>query len=116
MEAGKAPGVNYLRNEKNTAATRVPFQDPDGDSSVNSNEFIASTLPGASNSYFRIEGFAGTNISWNAVSGRTYSVYWTDSLQHPFVPMVGNPTGGIYTSSQSITNPTGFYRINVKMD
>jgi hypothetical protein len=116
MEAGKAPGVNYLRNEKNTAATRVPFQDPDGDSSVNSNEFIASTLPGASNSYFRIEGFAGTNISWNAVSGRTYSVYWTDSLQHPFVPMVGNPTGGSYTDSQAITNPAGFYRINVGME
>ena len=115
---GDADGLfdNWETNYFGSTESALPGEDPDGDGCVNSNEFIAGTLPMDVSSYFRIEQFDGSELSWTAVSGRTYSVYWTDSLQNPFVPLAGDVAGGSHSGAESTTNASGFYRIDVEMD
>ena len=94
----------------------LPDVDSDGDGFWNVEEFIAGTQPNDSNSYFRIDGFDGANVWWNEVSGRTYSVHWTEDLDTPFVPVSFDAAGGTYTDTSHPTHSAGFYQITVEME
>ena len=59
--------------------------DPDHDGFNNLQERIAGTNPTDAASRFRIDQITEPSIQWTAVEGRTYSVYWTDDLQKPFI-------------------------------
>ena len=94
----------------------LPYVDSDLDGVWNIDEFVAGTLPDDENSYFVINGFNGSEISWAAVSGRVYSVYWTDDLLQPFVLLDSDAEGGSYTDTQNTTNSVGFYQITVELE
>lgn len=112
---GDADGMYDVWETNHFGSTEgaLPGVDPDGDGSVNSNEFIAGTLPGDPASYFRIEGFEGGELVWALAPGRAYSVYWTDNLSEPFEPIAVDLTDGSYVGV--VTNEAGYYRITVEM-
>ena len=47
--------------------------------------------------------------------GRTYSVYWADDLQQPFVQIASGLTTGSYADNLH-TNGPSYYRIKVEME
>jgi hypothetical protein len=102
--------INYF----GTTEGAIPEDDPDTDGSVNASEFIAGTLPDDGASFFQINSFDGSELTWTPVSGRTYSVYWSDQLGNPFAPAVGSSDAGRY--SHSNTNLNGYYKVKVQMD
>lgn len=93
----------------------LPEVDSDGDGLSNSGEFIAGSLPGDPSSCFRIERIDGREISWTAVPGRTYTVYWTADLRTAFVPIAGGLVGGSYTDTLHPTDKAGFYRVKAEL-
>ncbi|WP_246046722.1 lamin tail domain-containing protein [Pontiella desulfatans] len=117
VQDGDADGLydawetNYFGSTENA----LPAVDPDGDGFVNSNEFIAGTLPEDAESYFRIDGFDGADLSWSMVSGRIYSVDWTGHLGEPFVPVADRLEEGHYSTARDDTHSAGYYRINVRI-
>jgi hypothetical protein len=115
---GDADGMYdaWETNYFGTTEGGLPGVDSDGDGSVNSNEFVAGTQPTNADSFFQIDAFDGSQLSWTVVPGRTYSVYWTDRLQNPFVQIAENPSGGNFTTTQSLINPVGFYQIKVRLE
>ncbi len=56
-------------------------------------------------------------VQWSAVSGRWYSVFWTDDLGSGFppVPLMSNLTSGAFTDSVHAAEDAGFYRIEVEL-
>lgn len=92
--------------------------DPDNDRFNNYEESIAGTIPTNGASYLMIDTIAAPSIEWTAVTGRTYSVYWTDNLSRPFVEL----TSGIaypqnsYTDTQHSTNNANYYYIAVERE
>ena len=99
----------------------VPGADSDGDGISNSAEFVAGTLPGDSNSWFRIQSIvrlapASYQLNWTAVPGRRYSVYWTDDLRNPFVAIASNLVTGTFVDTLHPTAESGFYRVGVALD
>ncbi len=99
-----------------------PGLNPDLDGYDNLAEYIAGSDPTDSNSYFRITQSAqdtnGFVIGWEpSVTGRVYSVIWTNSLDGSFTSMVDNiefPTAS-YTDSVHQAESAGFYQINVRL-
>ncbi|MGA1194119.1 MAG: TIM-barrel domain-containing protein [Kiritimatiellia bacterium] len=97
--------------------------DPDDDKFDNLEEYIAGTSIIGGDSYFLISGLsvpAGTQIGWDAVSGRLYNVWFATNLLDPspwslLIPFT-NQTG-IGPISVTDTNPASFnyYRINVTL-
>ncbi len=56
-------------------------------------------------------------LSWNAVSGRVYTLYWTSNLLNGFgSPWKTNITTGTYTDTTHTAEKKGFYKIEVKME
>ncbi|MDF7798601.1 hypothetical protein P4C99_03955 [Pontiellaceae bacterium B1224] len=96
--------------------------DSDLDGYDNWAEFIAGTDPNNPYAVFEINegnsGEAGFSIDWLSVSGRVYSVYWTDHLTNDW-QMV---TNGIDYAQSSWADTdhqvggVGFYRIKVEME
>ncbi|MBN2163790.1 MAG: lamin tail domain-containing protein [Pontiellaceae bacterium] len=96
--------------------TETGSDDYDQDGFSNLQEKIAGTNPTNSASYFRIEGIDTPSIHWTAVAGRTYSVYWTDDLQQPFMQVASGITEGSFAGAQNPTNGAGYYFIAVESD
>lgn len=97
--------------------------DPDGDAVPNYSEYIAGTRPVDVTNYLRIVAHTmnvtnGTDLSWRAVTGRLYQVFFaTNLLEQPafyFLPPFSNLTGnGILTVTDTNDAPTRAYRIGV---
>ncbi len=97
--------------------------DLDGDGVPNRAEFIAGTLPTDSASYLSIAGFArhptsGMDLSWWAVTGRSYRVeFSTNLLINPafgLLPAFSNVTGsGLLTVTDTNASGVRMYRIGV---
>jgi len=94
----------------------LPSGDPDKDGSVNKDEFIAGTLPFDISSFFRINQSQDSEITWATLPGRIYSIYWTDDLAKPFVPIVEDVLGGRFSDFSTSTNMNGFFRVGVGME
>ena len=95
--------------------------DSDLDRFDNFSEFIAGTDPNDPDDKPRVNGAgfeSGLALNWLSVSGRVYSVYWTDHLTNDW-QMV---TNGLHYPRNSWTDTvhsaedTGFYRITVEMN
>jgi hypothetical protein len=96
--------------------------DSDQDGFDNLAEFIADTDPNDPYAVFEVNtgnavnpGFA---LDWNAVSGRVYSVYWTDHLTNDW-QMVTNDlpyTQNSWSDTVYSAEEAGFYRVQVEME
>ena len=125
MLAAKSPYEAWAEeafgNKSNyTPAQRQPEADPDGDGCSNEGEFIAGTQPDNGNSIFRVTNMVrtanGIELYWPPVSGRVYSVEWTDSLTHQFQTL--NEFDALIKSPCTVSNAPaqGYYRIRVEME
>ncbi|VGO11758.1 hypothetical protein PDESU_00304 [Pontiella desulfatans] len=95
--------------------------DSDLDGFDNFSEFIAGTDPNDQNEKFVVNGVSSqpdVTVDWHSVSGRVYSVYWTDQLTNNW-QMVTNglpyPQNS-WTDTGHSGDDAGFYRITVEMD
>jgi hypothetical protein len=92
-------------------------EDPDHDQFSNLQEQIAGTNPTNGLSRFAVEGIQVPVLSWTAVPGRSYSVYWTDDVSRPFIPIAWGleyPQSS-YTDVLHGTHENNFYYISVEM-
>ena len=100
--------------------------DSDGDGQGNFSEFIAGFDPTNAGSVFTIAGYAlpfsnGTPfvVTWTPVTGRIYSVGWTDNLQNPansnLAEGLVHPQGS-YTDRVERAGSSRFYRVDVRLD
>ncbi len=57
-------------------------------------------------------------ITWNGVSGRVYSVYWSSNLLDGFVLLSNNVpwTGSVFTDETHNAESKGFYKIEVELE
>ena len=92
----------------------LPDWDQDGFS--NQEEFIAGTDPTNSASVFVIEAIHAPTLYWTPVPERTYSIYWTDNLNQPFIRIASGLTSGSYTDSLHSGNNANYYRIQVELE
>jgi 3-phytase len=80
--------------------------------------YIADINPVDPDAFFLISDLRPLTsvLSWNASSGRVYSVYWTSNLVSgfPVLPFASNLTSGVYTDLLH-TAEEGFYRIEVQV-
>lgn len=92
-----------------------PEGDWDMDGFNNLEEQICGTNPTNDQSYFAITNLIAPTLEWPAVSGRSYSVYWTDDLQQPFSRIASGLSNPSYTHSNHSTNAGNYYYITVEM-
>jgi len=81
--------------------------------------YIAGISPVDPDATFRISDLQPLTsvLSWNPVTGRVYSVYWTSNLLSGFdIPLQTNYTGGVFTDSTHSVETKGFYKIDVQLE
>ncbi len=78
--------------------------------------YIAGLDPTDENAAFLISGLSPPTsvLSWNAASGRVYSVYWTSNLLENFQCLESNLTAGTFTNPLQPAAAAGFYRLEVE--
>ncbi|MDF7822656.1 hypothetical protein P4B35_01420 [Pontiellaceae bacterium B12227] len=96
--------------------------DTDSDGFDNFSEFIAGTDPNDQSEWFSVNGVSSfssdVTIDWFSISGRVYSVYWTDHLTNDW-QMVTNGlpyTQNSWTDTSDSDEDAGFYQITIEME
>jgi hypothetical protein len=95
--------------------------DTDGDGMDDHSESIAGTDVSDIDSIFQISSIAsgpgGTVLSWNSVTGRVYSLDWTDDLTAGFTNIQDNLAFPINSFTDSVERSSGrsFYRLGVRV-
>ena len=94
----------------NSGATfdQAAVADQDGDGLTAWQEYIAGTDPTNAASCFKAAQSAPDKVSWSAVSGRVYSVYWSTNLTQGFQALNTN----IFYPQGSYTNASPDPRVN----
>ena len=90
--------------------------DLDGDGLAVWQEYTAGTDPTNSASSFCVTGDPRNMLSWNAVSGRVYSVYWTTNLMAGFQCLESNIPWTQVSFTNSTDAPCGYYKIGVRLE
>ena len=79
--------------------------------------YIAGLDPTDENAVFEVSN-AWNILSWNAASGRVYSVWWSSNLLSSFQPLETNLpwTEMPYTDTNHTAEEKGFYKIDVELE
>ncbi len=98
-----APATGPLTNSAKVLAVT-----PDSNPNNNTNSLVTSVAPLPVAGPIAVTG--GTaKISWNAVSGPTYSVLWSTNISGPYTPIATGLTTSPYTDSVNTNLPVSFY-------
>lgn len=96
--------------------------DPDAVSSNGINSILEAYIAGldptsGSASFAATTDFSGSGnlIQWNAVTGRTYKIFWTTNLQQSMSLIASNITESAFTDTVHTVYPNGFYQIEVEL-
>ena len=91
--------------------------DPDSDGLKTWQEYVAGTSPADANAVLKAIQNSRNTISWNAVSGRVYSVYFSTNLMNSFQPLATNIpwTAGVFTDTVYNAQRQLFYKVNVQL-
>lgn len=93
-----------------------PDLDPDGDGAPNWHEYRAGTDPTDPACVFAIRRLLRSEMKWNAVPGKRYRVWWTDTLGH-WPPGQSLPVGETDTWTPPPTeNSVRFFRLSIEED
>ncbi len=117
--AGIAPANWMAASPSPGDAGTSPYADQDGDGMSDYDEWFCGTDPYNPESLFQVDAFSAHPISglqWTAVSNHIYSVYWTEDLRVPFVPLATNlfyPQETFMDISHTNYN-TSYYRLKVE--
>ncbi len=91
--------------------------DPDSDGLAAWHEYIAGTNPTNAASCFKAAQNTPNKVSWSAVSGRVYSVYWATNLLNSFQTLETNivwPQAS-YTDTVHGAESRSFYKVKVQL-
>jgi hypothetical protein len=94
-----------------------PISDSDNDGQSNAAEVLAGFDPLDSQSRFELRQTDHYVLSWNAVSGRVYTIEWAPSLTAPFQTLEKNiawPRNS-WTDTVHTVEASRFYRIGVRL-
>ncbi|MEI7851279.1 MAG: choice-of-anchor Q domain-containing protein [Kiritimatiellales bacterium] len=91
--------------------------DPDSDGLKTWQEYIVGTNPTNATSVLKATQNSRNTISWNTVSGRVYSVYFSTNLMNSFQPLATNIpwTTGAFTDTVYNAQRQLFYKVNVQL-
>ena len=92
------------------------YADPDCDGLKNWQEYITDTNPTNAASCFKTVHFIHNTVTWSAVSGRVYSVYWTTNLLNGFQCLESNIPWTQVSFTNSTDVPCGYYKIDVRLE
>jgi hypothetical protein len=92
-----------------------PDMDFDFDGQNNLQEYIGGTIPTDKDSFFMVQHFSPPALSWNAVEGRTYSIYRAESLNAPFVKIATVTNSPFYDTALDARQSLYFYRITAEL-
>jgi len=101
---GNITNANYLAVSSNGVNTLIEA-------------YVSGLDPTDPNAQFTLSGM-GSNLSWNGVSGRVYSVYWTSDLLNGFQPLETNilwSAGGFSDAAHS-NDLRAFYKLKVELE
>lgn len=121
-DGDRIPDVYEAANGMNSNDVADATADLDGDTMINRNEYIAGTNPQDPSSYLKIAALAGglagggpATISFIAVSNRSYSVLFSDTLVSPTWSKVGDVSARATNRQASVLDPAfnanRFYRL-----
>jgi hypothetical protein len=113
--------LSWLANYGIEATDAGAMSDTDNDGLKAWEEWIAGTSPTQFLSVLKVSNsWSAANESllvWDAVTGRTYSVFWSSNLTAAaFESLTSSNTTGIYTDALHSAEQSRFYRIGVKLN
>jgi len=116
--ANRLPDVWEAAMGFDPANPPTPDADPDGDGLSNREEYLAGTDPNNPASCLRMQadfGDGGARLQFLAVSNRTYTVLYRDSLfggtWSKLADFPAQPTNGVITIRDPIWRPGRYYRL-----
>lgn len=106
--------VDWMSSHGLLRADDAVLADNDGDGLLNWQEYVAGLNP-ATGDAFRIAGSVD-GMTWNAVSGRVYNVYWSSNLLDGFTLIQSNAPGGAFLDTSHADHPAGYYKLTVGLE
>ena len=100
-----------------TCIVADPSDDSDNDGLSNAAEVLAGFDPLDSQSRFKLRQTGRSVLSWDAVTGRVYSIEWAPALTAPFQTLEKNVVWpqNSWTDTVHAVETRGFYRISVRL-